>query len=229
MGTRTCGICRPNRSNLPPRVRQTMKDLNKGEYKSWQRGQLGCIAWYSARPILILSTHHRVDQFVTVTHTDNRPSEVKPQVAVDYNNHKGHVDVVDQPRKYYGLERRVRRTWPSLAWWLIDMYLVNACTLWPLDTNKCTGHLHFREQLLHQIAAQFPSSRTRVQPDVPHSAREHSLVHYPKNTHRQRQCKHCSTGGRKRKRSEFECELCCVQLCVDPCFKQYHEGQEEGS
>ena len=86
MGIRSCGICRPNRRDLPPYITATMRQLGKGEYKVWQRGQLGCIAWHSARPILILSTHHRVDHFVTVDHGDVGPSELKPQVAVDYNN-----------------------------------------------------------------------------------------------------------------------------------------------
>ena len=44
MGIRSCGICRPNRSDLPPGVRAAMKELAKGEHQCWQRGQLGCIA-----------------------------------------------------------------------------------------------------------------------------------------------------------------------------------------
>ena len=228
MGVQSCGICRPNRKALPPHIRAEMKQLPKGGYKVWQRGQLGCVAWHSARPIVILSTHHSVNHFTTVVHTDSRPNEDKPQVAVDYNMNKGHVDAIDQVRQYYGLERRVQRTWVSLAWWLIDMCLVNAYTLWSVDTSSRMGHLHFREQLLHQIAAMFPSSRKHVQPDVPRSERFHRPGHYPSNTHQQRQCKHCSTGGRKRKRSEYECELCRVHLCINPCFKRYHEGHEQG-
>ena len=229
MGIRSCGICRPNRSDLPPGVRAAMKELAKGEHQCWQRGQLGCIAWHSARPILILSTHHRVDHFVTVDHEDARPPVEKPQVAVDYNYNKGHVDTVDQLRQYYGLERRVQRTWQPLAWWLIDKCAVNACTLWSLDNSAEAGHLRFRQQLLHQIAAQFPSSRTHVQPDIPREQRLHPPGHWPKRTHRQRQCVVCSGQVAGRRRTEVECELCGVHLCIDPCFKQYHEGQEQGS
>jgi len=229
MGILSCGICRPNRKALPPLIRAAMKQLAKGEYKSWQRGQLGCIAWHSARPILILSTHHRVDHFVTVTHTDNRPAEDKPQVAVDYNLNKGHVDSVDQVRQYYGLERRVQRTWPSLAWWLIDMCLVNAYTLWSVDTGTHVGHLRFREQLLHQIAALFPSSRTHVQPDVPREQRMHRAGHYPKKTTARGTCVHCTHGRAGRSVTRFKCELCDKHLCIDPCFKEYHEGQEQRS
>jgi hypothetical protein len=229
MGILSCGICRPNRKHLPPLIRAAMKELDKGGFKSWQRGQLGCLAWHSARPILILSTHHQVDQFITVSHTDNRPDEAKPQVAVDYNNNKGHVDAVAQVRQYYGLERRVQRTWPSLAWWLIDICLVNAYTLWSLDTSTHNGHLHFRQQVLHQIAALFPSSRTHVQPDVPREQRLNPLGHFPKHTHKQRRCVVCTKGRAGGRRSEVVCELCDVHLCVDPCFKLYHEGQEQGS
>ena len=153
MGILSCGICRSNRKSLLPNRRYVMKQLAKGEFKSWQRGQLGCLAWYSAKPILLLSTHHHVDQFITVHHGNHQPDESKPQVAVDYNYNKGHVDAVDQVRQYYSMERRVQRTWPSLAWWLIDICLVNAYTLWSLDTTTHTGHLHFRQQVLHQIAA----------------------------------------------------------------------------
>ena len=229
MGVRSCGICRAGRKDLPPNIRLAMKQLDKGQYKSWQRGQLGCIAWHSANPILILSTHHRVDHFVTVAHTDNRPSEVKPQVAVDYNNDKGHVDTVDHLRQYYGLERRVQRTWPSLAWWLIDMCLVNACALWSVDTRTHTRQLDFRQQLMHHIATLFPSLRTHVQPDIPREQRLHPPGHWPKHTHPQHNCVQCSSPGVGRRRSEIKCELCGVHLCVDPCFKEYHEGRKQGS
>ena len=229
MGILSCGICRPNRKALPPNIRAEMKQLAKGESKSWQRGQLGCIAWHSARPILILSTHHQVDQFVTVSHGDTRPAEDKPKVAVDYNMNKGHVDAIDQVRQYYGLERRVRRTWPTLAWWLIDICLVNAYTLWSLDTNTHTGHLHFREQVLHQIAALFPSSRTHVQPDVPREQRLGRPGHFPKRSAFRRTCVHCTTGRAGRRKSRTVCELCGVHLCKDGCFKQYHVGRGQGS
>jgi hypothetical protein len=229
MGIRSCGTCRPNRKHLPPDRRDVMKQLAKGEFKSWHRGQLGCLAWYSSKPILMLSTHHQVDQFITVRHGDHRPDESKPQVAVDYNYNKGHVDAIDQVRQYYGLERRVQRTWPSLAWWLIDMCLVNAYTLWSLDTRTHMGHLHFREQLLHQIAALFPSSRTHVQPNVPVSGRKQPLGHYPQRTDKERRCAHCTMGRAGGRRSRIVCELCQVHLCIDNCFKQYHVEQEQDS
>lgn len=229
MGIRSCGTCRRNRAGLPPGVGAAMDGLDKDEHKAWQRGQLSCLAWHSSKPILILSTHHRVDHFVTVNHTDARPPEDKPQVAVDYNDNKCHVDTVDQMRQAYAILRRAPKTWTSLAWWLVDMCIINAYTLWSLDSRTHTGQLRFREQLLHQIAALFPSSLTRMQPDVPRRGRKRPLGHYPHRTHRPLQCVQCSRAGRGRRRSEVVCERCNVHLCIDDCFKQYHEGQDEGS
>ena len=229
MGIRSCGTCRRRRKDLPPNIGAEMDALDKGEYKAWQRGQLGCIAWYSAKPILFLSTHHRVDHFVTVPQNNGRPAENKPQVAVDYNNNKGHVDTIDQARQYYALQRRGVRTWPSLPWWLIDMCIINAYTLWCLDTTIAKGQLHFREQLLQQIAALFPSPRTHVQAAVPRSGCRPLHGHWPKHTHKTRKCVVCTKGRAGGGRSEVVCELCDVHLCIDPCFKLYHEGQEESS
>jgi hypothetical protein len=148
---------------------------------------------------------------------------------VDYNHNKGHVDGVDQMRQYYGLERRVQRTWPSLAWWLIDMCIVNAYALWSVDTRTHEGQLSFREQLLHQIAAQFPSSLTHVEPTViPHGGVQR-LGHWPKQTGEERDCRVCSKRPAHRVRSEVVCEVCGVHLCIDPCFKRYHEEQHQGN
>jgi hypothetical protein len=226
MGIRACGTCRRRRKDLPPGIGAAMDELDKGEYKAWQRGQLGCIAWHSAKPVLFLSTHHRVDHFVTVAQDNGQPAKDMPQVAVDYNNNKGHVDTIDQMRQYYAMQRRGVKTWPSLAWWLIDMCIINAYTLWSLDTKTASGQLHFREQLLHQIAALFPSPRTPVQPDVPARGRQPFLGHWPKHTNNRRECQHCSQGRRGRKRSYIECAVCGVHLCLDPCFGTYHDGLE---
>jgi hypothetical protein len=124
VGLRSCGTARPNRHGLPPNLKASMKALKNGETKAWQSGQLGCLVWRDKQPVLMLSTHHRVDDMTTVEQDrgPNRPTTVtKPQVVLDYNVHKCHVDTVDQLRQYYAMQRRSLKNWPSLAWWLLDM------------------------------------------------------------------------------------------------------------
>ena len=66
MGIRCCGTFRPNRSHLPAGLKDAMKSLSEGETKAWQYDQVGCLVWCDKQPVLILSTHHRVDDMVTV-------------------------------------------------------------------------------------------------------------------------------------------------------------------
>jgi Transposase IS4 len=234
IGIRSCGTTRPNRATLPPQIKKTMKSLEQDETKAWQRGQLGLLAWCDKKPILMLSTHHRVDDMVTVAQNlgpNHPPTVTKPTVSVDYNHHKCHVDTVDQLRQYYAMQRKSVKDWPSLAWWLIDICIINAYTLWCLDTNSSATQLDFRRALLQQIAAAYPIPHTREQPTVPSHDGRAGDGHWPKHTHRRRDCAYCSGGRLQRKKSNFVCERCDKYLCVDQCFKHYHvaQGIESGA
>ena len=228
IGLRSCGTFRPNRRHLPPRVRDAMKTLSSGQVKAWQSGQLGCLVWFDKQPVLILSTHHKVDDMLSVAQ-DRGPSQppfvMKPQVVLDYNVGKCGVDMVDQLRGYYAMQRKSRKDWPSLAWWLMDMCIINSYTLWRLDTKADIDQLDFRRALLQQIlAANLPPStrRVRTRPLPP------SMLpgpHYPKRSVEQRDCRHCSRTSEERVRVRVMCDRCGVHLCMDPCFRAYHEAQ----
>ena len=118
----------------------------------------------------------------------------RPTVAVDYNKSMGHVDQVDQLRPYYVVQRRGRRMWPALAWWLLNMCINNAYKLLCVETNSKLSVMHFREQL-RQIAERYPSPRTHVQPGIPASVPRAPIGHYSKHTHKTRRCAHCTRVG----------------------------------
>jgi hypothetical protein len=231
VGIRACGTVRTNRAGLPLKskpLKAVMRSLEDGQTVSWQSGDLGCLAWRDNKStVLILSTHRRVDTMASVEQQrgPNQPSTVtKPQVVLDYNVHKCHVDTVDQLRQYYAMQRKSMKNWPSLAWWLIDMCIINAYTLWCLDTKAEISQLDFRRALLRQLAAAYPSPHTHVQPTVPASGRRPFVGHWPKCTDKKRNCVHCSRGREHRVKSIYVCALCDVHLCVAPCFGDYHDG-----
>ena len=223
MRVRSCGTCRPNRTGLPPDLKEVRKSLPKDEMKAWQRGQLGCLVWHDSKAVTFLSTHLRVDRLTPIPPLHGRPATTRPTVAVDYNLNKGHVDQVDQLRAYYAVQRRGRRTWPALAWWLLDMCIGNAYKLWCLDHSVKPGMLHFREQLLVQIAAAYPSPHTLVRPTAPAVAHRPYVGHWPKHTVERRDCVHCSRGRRQRNRTSYRCAVCGVHLHPAPCFGAYHD------
>jgi hypothetical protein len=231
IGLRSCGTVRTNRRHLPLDLKDSMKALKPGEMKAWQSGQLGCLLWYDRQPVVMLSNHHRVDVMVTVEKDrgpDQPPTITRPKVSVDYNLHKCHVDTVDQLRQYYAMQRKSMKNWPSLAWWLIDMCIINAYTLWCLDTNTAISQLDFRKTLLQQLFVAYPSSaipRHRTYPPIIYNA---SDPHLPTPVSNTRDCVHCSDRLRQRKRTKIECDRCHVHLCVTPCFKQYHILRQQG-
>ena len=57
VGIRSCGTCRPNRADHPPNLTTFKASLAKGQTKTWQSGQLGCLFWHDsqARPLPIHS------------------------------------------------------------------------------------------------------------------------------------------------------------------------------
>lgn len=109
IGIRSCGTLRPNRTGLPSDLRAAMKEVQVGQTRSWQSDQLGCLVWCDKRPVLMLSTHHTVVDMVTLTENrgpNHPPTVTKPQVALDYNVGKCHVDTVDQLRQYYAMHMK---------------------------------------------------------------------------------------------------------------------------
>jgi hypothetical protein len=228
VGLRSCGTVRSNRTGLPPNLKAIAKGLGPGETKAWQKGQLGCLAWCDKGPVLMLSTYHRVDHMITFEQDrgPNRPrTATKPQVVLDYNVHKCHVDTVDQLRQYYAMQRKSYKNWPSLAWWLLDICIINAYTLWCLDTHSAVTQRAFRETLMHQLAAAYPIPHPREQVGRPSHRPVVNDGHWPAHSDTRRDCVHCSGGREHRVKTNIVCEVCGVHLCLDCCFKQYHDGQ----
>ena len=192
----------------------------------------GCLAWCDKRPVLMLSTHCRVDEMLTVPQDlgpHHPPTTIKPRVVLDYNVHKCHVDTVDQLRQYYAMQRKSMKNWPSLAWWLIDMCIINAYTLWCRDKHVSISQLDFRRTLLQQLAETYPFPYTHQQQVIPLHSRRASGPHFPALARKTVDCMHCSTRAGKRKRTKYECDRCHAHLCVTPCFKEYHTQQHPGA
>ena len=223
VGIRSCGTCRPNRADLPPNLTTFKASLAKGQTKTWQSGQLGCLIWHDSKPVLFLSTHLRPDKITPLDPSPFRPATFRPTVAVDYNLNKGHVDQVDQVRSYHAVQRRGRRSWPALAWWLLDMCITNAHRLCDIQHSKVTEVLDFREKLLTQIAALYPSPRTPVQPTVAASAQSRYVGHWPVHHGTPHVCAHCSGGKQHRRRTSYKCAVCGKFLHPAPCFGAYHD------
>jgi len=87
------------------------------------------------------------------------------------------------------LGRKAQRCWPRLAWWLLDMCIVNAFQLWSKGQQH-PGQLRFREELMHELLKQLPSEQA---PRKRGAGIVHDLAlakdHYPQHTDAVGDCK----------------------------------------
>ena len=154
---------------------------------------------------------------------DSTVTIVKPEVVHEYNRHRSGVDTIDQLRGNYAMGRKSMKNWPSLAWWLVDMCIVNAYRLFTLQTHSTASQMEFRivmEQLARAYAPQrAPRGRAR-----PARRGRPPVGHYPKHSDRKRDCTYCSEGRSHRVVSRIVCDHCDKHLCIDPCFRLYHQN-----
>src|SRR5665648_793900 len=76
-----------------------------------------------------------------------------PRAIRDYFYGARSVDVLSQLHYAYLPGRKAQRSWPRLAWWLLDMCVINAFQLWSKGQQH-PGQLRFREELMHELVAQ---------------------------------------------------------------------------
>jgi hypothetical protein len=227
IGIRACGTVRLDRKGLPPDIKEAGKRLRKGERTGWQRGNLSCLAWKDKRLVYFLTNHMGVDIMVSFDQQrgeDTTITVTKPKVVHEYNLHRGGVDTIDQLRGNYAMGRKSMKNWPSVAWWLIDMCIVNAYRYFTLQTHRTVSQLEFRIALMQQLARAYPPQRAPRGRARPVRRGRPPQGHYPKCTDQQRDCAHCSQGRQHRVRSYYKCDHCERHLCIDPCFRLYHEA-----
>jgi hypothetical protein len=227
IGMRACGTVRPDRKGLPVDVKEAGKRLAKGARTGWQRGNLSCLAWYDKRLVYFLTNHMGVDGMVSFDQQRSHGITVtiiKPEVVHEYNRHRGGVDTIDQLRGNYAMGRKSMKNWPSLAWWLIDMCIVNAFRLFTLQTRGTASQLEFRIALMEQLVQAYPPQRAPRGRARPARSGRPPQGHYPKRVVAKRDCAHCSEGRQHRVRSYYKCDRCERHLCIDPCFRQWHEA-----
>ena len=222
LGFRACGTVRKDRIGLPPSFKTSVKGMQQGEMKSWQKGEMGALVWQDRRAVYMLTTHRSPAEIIYVSHRGSSEQKAVPTAVADYNKHKGGVDTVDQLRQSYAVGRKGKKWWPQLVWWLIDMCILNALCLYNTQQPVPIRQLEFREQLMQGLVQRYPQERARIG-RPPRSPNPHQTgEHWPIRVREERDCVFCGQRSFQRRCSSFQCKLCCVHLCIDPCFELYH-------
>jgi len=203
--------------------------LQRGQYISRQRGDLSLVVWRDRRPVWVLSNHCSPKETAALERSGAAGAMVAvpcPRAVRDYNFHRGEVDRVDQLHAGYLIGRKSKKSWPRLAWWLLDMCIINAFKLWAI-AKQGARQLDFRIQLMHALVKLLEADQQALQTSRGGNA---SIAlakdHYPIRAVQQKDCVVCSRRPHHRVTSSIACAECYAHLCIGPCFAQYHASIE---
>jgi len=163
-----------------------------------------------------------------------------PVAVAQYTSRMGGVDRFDQRRELYSVSRRSRRWWLRIFYFMLDAALVNAHILYnSVHPGNPMTQLTFRSRVFRGLVANYSSRKRRPSIEVNFcQSRRHKAgqkprgvpdeirlqrvgVHFPKQVAKFSRCRICSTKTHC-KRSRVQCAVCCVPLCIDPCFEKFH-------
>jgi hypothetical protein len=224
-GIRCCGSVRRNRKGLPAIADEVIGQLNRGDWIQQQKRDTSLAVWKDQKLMWILYNHISPLETASLDRWDDSNQKISlgcPKAVRDYFYEARSVDVINQLHYSYRTGRQSKRVWSRLAWWLIDMCVVNAFKLWSFGQDE-VRQLEFREQLMLELVELLPTDqrpqrqRTQAVP-VNASAADHYSQHSPLEGH----CKVCSSRPENRKQTRFICAKCGVHLCIGECFALYH-------
>jgi hypothetical protein len=226
-GIRCCGSVRRNRKGMPAIADEEVSALGQGQWLQRQKGDATVAVWKDRKAMWLLSNHCSPDEAASLQRWDGSGHKVSvgcPRAIRDYFYGARSVDVSNQLHYSYLIGRKSKKTWSRLAWWLLDMCVVNAFQLWAIG-RQASRQLDFREKLMLSLVKLFGSNREAVQTSRGANASVAlAKDHYPEHDEHRGDCVVCSHQPESRAQTRIKCHACKVHLCVGRCFSQHHRN-----
>jgi hypothetical protein len=144
---------------MPAIAEADIRALGRGEWIQRQKGDASVAVWRDQRAMWLLYNHCSPTETASLERWNDAGRKVSvgcPRAIRDYFYGARSVDVLSQLHYAYLPGRKSMRSWPRLAWWLLDMCVINAFQLWTKGQQHL-GQLRFREELMHELLKQLPS------------------------------------------------------------------------
>jgi hypothetical protein len=153
-----------------------------------------------------------------------------PEVVVEYHKYMRGVDLFSQHQSYYAIGRRAKKWWPRLAWFLIDVGLINSRILYNIHTNSNLSQKKFREMLMQELVGSFHGRKKRGRPYANHKPPTDDAEHTPTHRAVQKDCvvcrkQHRTSSGRHVGQTRDGCEECDVAVHFS-CWKKHVHPQQ---
>ena len=142
------------------------------------------------------------------------------------------VDLFSQYQSYYAIGRRAKKWWPRLAWFLIDVGLINARILYNIHTKSDLSQKKFREMLMKEMVGGFSARRKRGRPYAYQKPPADTAVHTPTTRPSDTDCTVCRkkrhlSSGKHVGRTREGCVECNVAVHFR-CWKDHIPATEDG-
>lgn len=138
LDTCSCEPVRDKRKGWPKEFKQPKSlKLKTGETKKLQKGQLIATVWHDQRDVCILSTNvNPLEASIRKVRQGKELVDVPNLAAVkSYVQCMGDVDLNDQNRTYYFINRKSNKWWKHIFYFVVDVCIFNAFKLYELTNT----------------------------------------------------------------------------------------------
>lgn len=240
MNIRACGTVRSNRKNIPKNV-PADKTMQRGEIFATSSQGISFIKWMDNKPVFLLTNFLSPIPTTTVKRRVQGSGEkinvTCPEVVVKYNKNMGGVDLMDQRKVCYEVDRKAKiKFYLRLFFDLQDIAMNNAYIVYSKlhGEKKIEGTLlsclEFRQAVSRSLIADF-STRQRSFPSsvattkrISHAQKRETPSHIMVKANIRKRCVQCAK-SHVENRTNNTCSTCNVHLCFTSernCFAEYH-------
>lgn len=240
---KACGTVRNNRKNMPNFGKTKM---NCGDREFFSSDGISVIKWMDNREVLLCTNFlpPQPEEFVKRRKVGQAEKiDVKcPQIVKTYNKFMGGVDLMDQNKACYEVDRKSKiKYYLRLFFDLMDIGMNNSYVVYKKmaettnNSSKILTSLEFRQEVARSLIADY-SCRKRSAYDSPVVTKKRALVftqpnrstisHVPVKVDARNRCAQCSMSNLYN-RSNNICQICNVTLCFTKdrdCFALYHKS-----
>jgi hypothetical protein len=188
--------------------------------------QMATTAWFDAKPVQFLSTSANPTGPVVAMRWLRGVRERIPTTPqqVEYQEHMGGVDKVDQMRRNYTVQFHSRKWWHKLFLGFVhDSSLQNEWILFSSDCRALWEKWHGgRLAFYYEVALALITPKVTLPHTVgPNNKNPGALYHSQRHPHLRRICRVC------RKRQRWYCRACGFAfICYGPCFVKVHASKK---
>lgn len=160
------GTVRSNRKGLPDIIKKTQPRnmrLGKHEFAAVTASPVSAIKWVDTRDVSVLTTAHDPKDvvFIKRTQKDGTKADVLcPKATADYTQAMGGVDRFDHFRSSYPINRKSRKFWMRLFFFLFDAAIINTyITYTTIHRITSDSHKDFRLRLARGLINNYTETK----------------------------------------------------------------------